>query len=226
MPFSEVNYNEFQGGLNEGLHCFSHLFVDYCVSLHNTFLYATMKNITKALLVLAVVVFTSATLVVSGDSKVESDLKEGLVADWERAKAFSLEYIDAMPEDGIKYKPNEEVRSFAEQFLHIAQGNIGLVANGTGAARIHEGVNLEKEEKYHNKQALRDLTVEVYDWCVEAVKNMDMSKADEVVGPNENFSFTRLEWVKKGFEHQTHHRGQTTIYLRMKGVTPPPEKLF
>ena len=25
------------------------------------------------------------------------------------------------------------------------------------------------------------------------------------------------------FNHQTHHRGQTTIYLRMKGVVPPPE---
>ncbi|MBO0721263.1 MAG: damage-inducible protein DinB, partial [Blastocatellia bacterium] len=28
------------------------------------------------------------------------------------------------------------------------------------------------------------------------------------------------------FEHQTHHRGQTTIYLRLKGVTPPGEKLY
>jgi uncharacterized damage-inducible protein DinB len=32
--------------------------------------------------------------------------------------------------------------------------------------------------------------------------------------------------LSKGFEHQTHHRGQTTIYLRLKGVKPPQEKLF
>jgi DinB family len=24
-------------------------------------------------------------------------------------------------------------------------------------------------------------------------------------------------------DHQAHHRGRTTIYLRLKGVTPPPE---
>lgn len=185
-----------------------------------------MKTLTKSLLGLAIIVFASANLLVTSDSKIEADMKDGYVADWERAKAFSLEYIDAMPEDGITYKPNEQVRSFAEQFLHMAQGNIGLVANGTGAERIHAGENLEKTEKYHNKQALRELTVEVYDWCIAAVKAMDMSKADEVVGPNDNFKFPRIEWLKKGFEHQTHHRGQTTIYLRMKGITPPAEKLF
>ena len=32
--------------------------------------------------------------------------------------------------------------------------------------------------------------------------------------------------LAKAFEHQTHHRGQTTIYLRLAGVTPPGEKLF
>ncbi len=186
-----------------------------------------MKNITKSLLVLAVVVFTSANLIVTSDSKFESDVKESLIADWERAKAFSLEYIDAMPEDGMDYRPNDQVRSFEEQFLHMAQGNIGLLANGTGADRIHTDVpNFEKEAKFKGKKALRALTVEVYDWCIDAIKNMDTSKLDEVVGPNENFSHPRMEWIKKGFEHQTHHRGQTTIYLRMKGVTPPAEKLF
>jgi hypothetical protein len=30
----------------------------------------------------------------------------------------------------------------------------------------------------------------------------------------------------KAFDHQTHHRGQTTIYLRLKVVTPLGEMLF
>jgi uncharacterized damage-inducible protein DinB len=32
--------------------------------------------------------------------------------------------------------------------------------------------------------------------------------------------------LAKAFEHQTHHRGQATVYLRLKGVTPPQEMLF
>ncbi|NNC62870.1 MAG: damage-inducible protein DinB, partial [Eudoraea sp.] len=43
---------------------------------------------------------------------------EGLVADFERSKAMSLEYIDAMPEDKFDFKPTESVRSFAAQMLH------------------------------------------------------------------------------------------------------------
>ncbi|MFX8246728.1 DinB family protein, partial [Acinetobacter baumannii] len=37
---------------------------------------------------------------------------------------------------------------------------------------------------------------------------------------------TKFTWLLKAFEHQTHHRGQTTIYLRTAGVHPPNEKLF
>ncbi|HKQ75853.1 MAG TPA: DinB family protein [Blastocatellia bacterium] len=34
---------------------------------------------------------------------------------------------------------------------------------------------------------------------------------------------SRGAMLLNAFEHQTHHRGQMTIYLRMKGITPPPE---
>lgn len=184
-----------------------------------------MKNLTKTLLVLTLVIFGSANLLVTGNSTFEESTKDGYVADWERAKAYSLEYIDAMPEDGITYKPNVEVRSFAQQYLHMAQGNIGLVGNATGAQRIYSSVNLEQEAKFHNKSELKRVTAEVYDWCIDAVKNMDISKADEIIEAG-SFKISRVEWLKKAFEHQTHHRGQTTIYLRMKGIAPPPEKLF
>jgi len=34
---------------------------------------------------------------------------------------------------------------------------------------------------------------------------------------------TRLSVLVAALDHQAHHRGQTTIYLRLKGLTPPPE---
>ena len=35
-----------------------------------------------------------------------SDIIKGhMIADWERAKAYTKEYLDAMPEDGINFKP-------------------------------------------------------------------------------------------------------------------------
>ncbi len=176
---------------------------------------------------MAVIIFSSANLLVTRDSAYEAGVKEALIADWERAKAFTLEYLEAMPAEGYSFKPVAEIRSFEEQMLHMAQGNIGLVANGTGAERIYTEIqNFEKEESFKGKENVTRITTEVYDWVIEGIKNMDMSKADEVVGPNDQFSFPRMEWIKKGFEHQTHHRGQATIYLRLKGIAPPAEKLF
>ena len=40
------------------------------------------------------------------------------------------------------------------------------------------------------------------------------------------FTMSREQAIQKCFEHQTHHRGQTTVYLRLAGAIPPPEQLF
>jgi len=152
-------------------------------------------------------------------------VKAQLIREWERAKAYTKEYLDAMPEDGINYKPTPEIRSFAEQMLHLSEGNVGLSSNGTGKDRIYQGKTLEKIDEYKNKAALTKLVMECYDFVIDGIRSMDPSKFDEMVKRG-NFELSRLTWIQKAFEHQTHHRGQTTIYLRMKGVTPPNEKLF
>ena len=148
-----------------------------------------------------------------------------LVADFERAKSMSLSYIEAMPEDQFTFKPTPEIRSFAEQMLHGAQGNIGLSSNGTGMDAIYATSNLEKDESLHTKAEVTRIVTESYDFSIEGIKKMDPGTFSEMVerGP---FKVTRLGWVQKSNEHNTHHRGQCAIYLRLAGITPPDFKLF
>jgi uncharacterized damage-inducible protein DinB len=148
-----------------------------------------------------------------------------MVADWTRARDYTKEYLDAMPEDGVGLKPTPDIRSFAEQMLHIANANFAFAATATGAANPQQGKNLEKIDEYKTKAGLTKIVIESYDFVINSVKGMDVKKMDE---PVKFFGrdLTRAAALNKGFEHQTHHRGQTTIYLRMKGVKPPPEKLF
>lgn len=150
---------------------------------------------------------------------------ETLVADYERAKAMSLEYVEAMPADKFGYKPADDVRTFAEQFLHAAQGTIGLVSNGTGGDRIYANTNLEKDPSLQSKEEVKRMVSESFDYAIESIKNMDASTFGEIVerGP---FKITRLAWVQKAHEHISHHRGQAAIYLRMNGIAPPKYKLF
>jgi uncharacterized damage-inducible protein DinB len=148
-----------------------------------------------------------------------------LVADWTRAKSYTKEYLDAMPEEGLSFKPTPDIRSFAEQMLHLANANFLFASTATGAANPQEGKNLEKMDEFKTKAGLTKIVMESYDFVISSVKGMDMKKLDE---PVKFFGrdLTRAAALDKGFEHQTHHRGQTTIYLRLKGVKPPAEKLF
>ncbi|MCW5969390.1 MAG: DinB family protein [Blastocatellales bacterium] len=149
-----------------------------------------------------------------------------IVADWTRAKDYTKEYLDAMPEDGVNFKPTPDIRSFAEQFLHLAGGNFGFAATATGAANPHQGKNLEKMTEYHNKAGLTKIVMESYDFVIASVKAMDAKKLNEQIKVFGRYDMSRGVALNKAFEHQTHHRGQTTIYLRLKGVKPPNEKLF
>jgi uncharacterized damage-inducible protein DinB len=149
-----------------------------------------------------------------------------MVADWTRARDYTKEYLDAMPEEGVGFKPTPDIRSFAEQMLHLANANFGFAANATGVANPQQGKNLEKMDEYKTKAALTKIVMESYDFVINSVKGMDVKKMDEPVKLFGRFDMTRATALDKGFEHQTHHRGQTTIYLRLKGVTPPGEKLF
>ena len=150
-----------------------------------------------------------------------------LTADWTRARDYTREYLDAMPEDGIKYKPSPDIRSFAEQMLHLASANFGFATTAAGVANPYAGKNLEKMPEYSaSKAELTKIVIESYDFVLAAIPKIDPAKLAEPVKLFGRYDSTRAGALEKAFEHQTHHRGQATIYLRLKGVKPPNEKLF
>lgn len=176
----------------------------------------------KKLIVLTAVIISSfAAKAQLGDS-----LKAQFVKDWQRAKAYTKEYLDAMPKDKYNFKAQDSVRSFAQQMLHMAQGNIGLVSNGTGAQRLAWGArNLEQSPGAISADSVIYFVMASYDFAVESIQNMDVAKLSER-NKRGNFDLDRFTWLLKAFEHQTHHRGQATIYIRLLGIKPPNEKLF
>jgi len=154
-----------------------------------------------------------------------SDRVNELIADWERAKAFTKEYLEAMSDEGLSYRPTPEARSFAEQMLHLAMGNQGIVSTSLQKERLFTE-NIEKSDQYKTREALTKAVMESYDFVIASIKELNDDQLKEKVKFFNGQEYTRETGLAKAFEHQTHHRGQTTIYLRMKGVTPPAEKLF
>jgi uncharacterized damage-inducible protein DinB len=173
-----------------------------------------------------VLLITMASFVTGTKSEPEPMVRTNeLVADWERAKEYTKEYLDVMPEEGIHFKATPEIRSFAEQMLHLAMGNAGIVATSTGKERLFKE-NIEKSDAYKTKEALTKVVMQSYDFVIATLKELDDKKLQEKVTFFNGQEYSREVGIGKAFEHQTHHRGQATIYLRLKGITPPNEKLF
>ncbi|HJR05707.1 MAG TPA: DinB family protein [Pyrinomonadaceae bacterium] len=152
-----------------------------------------------------------------------------LVAEWTRAKLGVQEYIDAMPEDGVVFKPTPDIRSFAEHYLHVASTNYIFASVASGRDNPYDktkGTDPEQAEDLKQKKAaLLEFVMGSYDFMIDAVKGLSDAALDEDV---EFFKMRmrRHMLLAKALEHHAHHRGQTAIYLRLKGVTPPSERLF
>src|ERR1700744_5902267 len=80
-----------------------------------------------AILLLTGLSFTASAQPISGDS-----IKAQFVRDWERAKSYTLDYLNTMPADKYSFKAVDSIRSFAQQMLHLSQGNVNLIGLATG----------------------------------------------------------------------------------------------
>ena len=172
--------------------------------------------------------FTAIVLlgILSAYSQFNETVKAQFIKDWERGKVYTLEYLDAMPKDKYAFKAQDSIRSFSQQMLHLAHDIIIMVSYGTGKERIWEGQNIEARTSAQSVDSVRYFITTSYDYAIDAIKNMHASKLEEKYKTRRNLEETRFAWLLKAFEHQTHHRGQTTIYIRLLGIKPPNEKLF
>jgi uncharacterized damage-inducible protein DinB len=184
---------------------------------------------TKTLLIALAVVASVSTLLSFADSeqKAESSVKlDQMVADWERAKAYTQAYLTASNDEVVNFKPTPDMRTFGQQMLHLSEANYNLASAATGKTSPITWGALEKSDQYKTKAALTKAVMDSYDFVIAATKEMNEQKLAEQVKIFEKFDMSRELALAKVFEHQTHHRGQTTVYLRLKGLTPPQEMLF
>ena len=184
---------------------------------------------TKNLLIAFAIVATVSTFLsfVDSERKSESTAKtDQMVADWERAKAYTQAYLNASTDEVINFKPTAEMRTFGQQMLHLAEANYGMGSIATGKTNPITWGALEKSDQYKTKAAVTKAVMDSYDFVIAAAREMNEQKMAESVKLFDKFDMSREVALSKTFEHQTHHRGQTTVYLRLKGIAPPQEMLF
>lgn len=155
-----------------------------------------------------------------------ADIKAQLVKEWERAKAYTVSYLDAMPADKYSFKAVDSIRSFAQQMLHLCQANLFFISTATDQKPPMWGQSdLEHSATAQTKDSVMYYVTNSYDFSINSIRNSDVNKWGEKKKLMK-FEETRFALLLKAFEHQTHHRGQATIYIRLQGIKPPNEMLF
>jgi uncharacterized damage-inducible protein DinB len=154
-------------------------------------------------------------------------VKEQMIKDWERAKLYTIDYLNTMPADKYSFKATDSIRSFAQQMLHLSLANAFLTSNVNGQ-KLPAGfdMGLEQRGSAQVKDSVMYFVTTSYDFARDAVKNSDVSKWGEKKKLFGRFEETNFAILNKAFEHQGHHRGQTTVYIRLQGIKPPEERLF
>src|SRR5690606_304043 len=107
----------------------------------------------------------SLALVFPFTALAQSD-SDNIVKDWERAKAYTQEYLEAMPADRYDFKATPETRSFAQQMLHLTEANYGFAAAATGTASPYGRGEIEGTEDT-SKEHVTQLVLEGYDFVIE-----------------------------------------------------------
>lgn len=148
-----------------------------------------------------------------------------MIKEWERAKAYTKAYLETMPDSGYALKPTPDMRSFAEQMLHLTDANYAFASMASGEKSPY-GMGEAEKIADKSKANVMKVTLEGYDFVINAIKKMTAAQFKEQTKLFGKFDMTKQQVLEKDFEHQTHHRGQTTVYLRLAGAKPPQEMLF
>ena len=181
------------------------------------------------LTILLIIVLTLCSNAIFSQATLSADtLKSMLLKDWQRAKEYTQDYMKAMPAAKYSFKATDSVRSFAQQLLHLAQANMYFASTATGEKYPYTGPDLEKTASAQSADSVMYYVNKSYDFVINAIKTLPAANLMQPVTVNMGRPVTasRLGLLMKAFEHQTHHRGQTTIYLRLAGAHPPNERLF
>jgi hypothetical protein len=144
---------------------------------------------------------------------------EEVVAAWNEAARKLIAMADDYPEAKYDFKPTPEVRSFAEQILHVAAGNAGFL-----------------EAAKNGKWKEEDPSRATYKTKAQVVAYLKKSVADNAAYIKQtNFAtpmkspfgakmVTPMAYWFDAAGHMSEHYGQLVFYYRLNKLVPPDSR--
>lgn len=164
------------------------------------------------LAILFLVCSAGVTKAQQATAKKQPGPAEVVLRNWNEVGNKLVVMAEDWPENKYTYRPNDQVRTFAQQLLHVAGSNYSLV-------------NEMRGQKLGNEE--NDPSTEVFKSKAQLVEFLKKSVADGATTIQQQGDAGILKhldgWV--GYtEHMGEHYGQLVVYYRNNGVVPPESR--
>lgn len=126
------------------------------------------------------------------------------------------------PEEKYDYRPTPEVRTFAEQLLHVVGSSYLFIDTARGKEMGPEDLSREKFRTKAEIVAVLKKSVEEGAALIQAAGDEGMSKPIKFPfggGQRSQYGF----WMAQ-VEHAGEHYGNLVVYYRLNGVVPPDSR--
>lgn len=143
----------------------------------------------------------------------QTDTKAILVKHLTTSRDFTLKVADQMPDKDYEFKLTPPQMSFAEQMVHLAEEQAGLLAP-LSSDRPNPG-----KPASMSKKDVMAYVRQSFDSSIDKVSKLTPAQLSKTYSGGEG-SMTGLELVMFLLDHTTHHRASAEMYLRAKGITP------
>ncbi|HJW92828.1 MAG TPA: DinB family protein [Thermoanaerobaculia bacterium] len=150
----------------------------------------------------------------------KSGFRTEFLSDLDDVQKKIMDLAAAVPADKYAWRPNKDVRSVSEVYMHIAGGNYFL-ATFLG---VKPPEDMPKDlEKITDKKDVLAALQKSFDHIRTIMKNTTDADFDKAVKLFGNPTTQRGVYVTM-LNHLHEHLGQSIAYARMNNVTPPWSK--
>jgi uncharacterized damage-inducible protein DinB len=153
----------------------------------------------------------------------QSPFIKDALSKWKGMKSYTLAVAEAMPEEKYTYKPVEDENTFGFQLIHIANNmyylSSKLIRGIEPPLDLKIAENKVKKNQLSKKEII-DYVSKAFDYTEETFALMTDKTLEEELDYWGGHS-TKRKIVFLLNDHQTHHRGQLIVYLRLNGIKPP-----
>jgi uncharacterized damage-inducible protein DinB len=146
-----------------------------------------------------------------------SDLRK----DWLQQKDGMMKIADAMPEDKFGYRPTPAQRTYGEQIMHVAVGNVAMFQQFLGGKAVAPSFTTESATT--KTQILKALS-DSYDYGTAVLGEQTAVSINDVRDMQYFGPSTRGRIVWSLLSHAMDIYGQMAVYLRLNGIVPPASR--